>query len=376
MQPFEQEGAAPRVGAQQPDDAVAVPVLQGERLVLGLVVPVEAHLEHGGLAVGRADRRHQRAEAVPEVVALAGQLPLVEDVGGRAAGSRSSQRGPVGTEAALLLEAGGQGERHARSSWHARVSVAAPSAGPWPPTTSTSCAGSAWRGSSRRSTGAAPTPSSRRSGGSARSSPRPPARRTSGWARACPGVTHAAVTEAYESWRILRGSNIRGTVHTSTADDQAAARRDHAGRPAHALAPLPAAGPCRAGRRLGGDRGVRRRRVAYAGRAHRASSPPGSTSHGETEAVARMDNQAGRYFAFGHGGLRAPTAHGRLVRPGRPRLPHGRGAAARPSRPRRPRARGGAVATSRPTVRPAATTSPGGRGSGCARSTRSSSGST
>ena len=78
MQPLEQQGPAPRVGPQQPDDAVAVPVLQGERLVLGLVVAVEAHLEHGRLAVGGADRRHQRAEAVPEVVAVAGQLPLVE----------------------------------------------------------------------------------------------------------------------------------------------------------------------------------------------------------------------------------------------------------------------------------------------------------
>jgi hypothetical protein len=36
-----------------------------------------------------------------------------------------------------------------------------------------------------------------------------------------PGVTHAGVTAAYESWRILRGSSIRGTVHTSTAEHQA-----------------------------------------------------------------------------------------------------------------------------------------------------------
>jgi hypothetical protein len=31
-----------------------------------------------------------------------------------------------------------------------------------------------------------------------------------------PGLAHAAVTEAYESLDIVRGSNIRGTVHTST----------------------------------------------------------------------------------------------------------------------------------------------------------------
>ena len=36
-----------------------------------------------------------------------------------------------------------------------------------------------------------------------------------------PGVTHAAVTEAYESWRIVRGSTLRGTVHTSTAGHHA-----------------------------------------------------------------------------------------------------------------------------------------------------------
>jgi hypothetical protein len=33
-----------------------------------------------------------------------------------------------------------------------------------------------------------------------------------------PGVTHEAITAAYESLAIVRGSTIRGTVHTSTAD--------------------------------------------------------------------------------------------------------------------------------------------------------------
>jgi hypothetical protein len=33
-----------------------------------------------------------------------------------------------------------------------------------------------------------------------------------------PGVTHGAITTAYESLAIVRGSTIRGTVHTSTAD--------------------------------------------------------------------------------------------------------------------------------------------------------------
>jgi hypothetical protein len=38
-----------------------------------------------------------------------------------------------------------------------------------------------------------------------------------GLAARLPGVTHAAITEAYESHAIVRGSTIRGTVHTSTA---------------------------------------------------------------------------------------------------------------------------------------------------------------
>jgi hypothetical protein len=33
-----------------------------------------------------------------------------------------------------------------------------------------------------------------------------------------PGATHAAVSEAYESLRIVRGSSLRGTVHTSVRD--------------------------------------------------------------------------------------------------------------------------------------------------------------
>ena len=53
VEPLEQQGAPVRVGAQQPDRAVAVPVLQHQRLVHGLVVAVEADLEHRRLAVRR-----------------------------------------------------------------------------------------------------------------------------------------------------------------------------------------------------------------------------------------------------------------------------------------------------------------------------------
>ena len=123
-----------------------------------------------------------------------------------------------------------------------------------------------------------------------------------GLAARLPGVTHAVVTAAYESWRILRGSTIRGTVHTSTADDQAL---------------LDAT--TRVAQRTLWRRFLRLDRAelddvwvaieAYAAEEWR--TPAELTAflttwldhHGETEAVTRMDNQAGRYFAFGHGGL-------------------------------------------------------------------------
>ncbi len=117
-----------------------------------------------------------------------------------------------------------------------------------------------------------------------------------------PGVTHGAVTEAYESWRIVRGSTIRGTVHTSTADH-------------HAL--LDATTRC--GQRASWRRFLRLGHTeledvwaaieSYATDLWR--TPAELTAfltgwldhHGEDESVERMDNQAGRYFAFGHGGL-------------------------------------------------------------------------
>ncbi len=117
-----------------------------------------------------------------------------------------------------------------------------------------------------------------------------------------PGVTHAAVTEAYESWRIVRGSTLRGTVHTSTAGH-------------HVL--LDATTRC-------AQRPLWRRFLrldhtelddvwsaieTYARDDWR--TPAELTDHlahwldlhGEDESVGRMDDPAGRYFAFGHGGL-------------------------------------------------------------------------
>jgi hypothetical protein len=117
-----------------------------------------------------------------------------------------------------------------------------------------------------------------------------------------PGLTHVDVTDAYESWRILRGSNIRGTVHTSTADDQ-----------------LLLDATTRVGQRSLWRRFLRLDHtelddVWTAIESHAADqwrTPAELTEfltswldrHGENESVTRMDNQAGRYFAFGHGGL-------------------------------------------------------------------------
>ncbi len=123
-----------------------------------------------------------------------------------------------------------------------------------------------------------------------------------GLAARLPGVTHQAVTDSYESWRIVRGSNIRGTVHTSTPDHQAAL--DATTRTAQRTL-------WRRFLRLDHTEleDVWAAIEAYA--ADEWRSPAELTTfltawldqHGESESVVRMDNQAGRYFSFGHGGL-------------------------------------------------------------------------
>ena len=44
-----------------------------------------------------------------------------------------------------------------------------------------------------------------------------------GLAARAPGVTHAAISAAYDSGALVRGSTIRGTVHTATPEQYAAA---------------------------------------------------------------------------------------------------------------------------------------------------------
>jgi hypothetical protein len=117
-----------------------------------------------------------------------------------------------------------------------------------------------------------------------------------------PGVTHAAVTECFESGAIVRGSSIRGTVHTSTPGQ-------------HLLLDA----TTRVGQRTLWNRQLRLQHAdlddvwaAIEDYARDAWRTPAELSafltgwlrhHEEADAAARLESQEGRYFAFGHGGL-------------------------------------------------------------------------
>lgn len=117
-----------------------------------------------------------------------------------------------------------------------------------------------------------------------------------------PGVPHAAVTQAYESHELVRGSSIRGTVHTSTARH-------------HAL--LEAA--TRVGQRTLWMRLLQLDHTeldevwaaieGHAGETWRTPDELGRflagwlAERGEHDAVARLEAEGGRYLTFGHGGL-------------------------------------------------------------------------
>jgi hypothetical protein len=123
-----------------------------------------------------------------------------------------------------------------------------------------------------------------------------------------PGVTHAAVTEAYESWAVVRGSCIRGTVHTCAAGHH----------------PLLDA-TTRVGNRTLWARTLKLEhhtleevwdaleefaRDTWRTPAELLAFLTGwLEQQGEPGAARRLDHQAGRYFSFGHGGLlRRPLA--------------------------------------------------------------------
>lgn len=116
-----------------------------------------------------------------------------------------------------------------------------------------------------------------------------------------PGLTHAAISSAYEMHGIVRGSNLRGTVHTSTAPD-------------HAV--LDAA--TRIGQRTFYARYLRLadttlEKVWAAQEAYAATdwrSPADLHAHlrdwiaaHDPGAAPQLDNTAGRYFTLGFGSL-------------------------------------------------------------------------
>ncbi len=117
-----------------------------------------------------------------------------------------------------------------------------------------------------------------------------------------PGVTHEAVSEAYESLGIVRGSTIRGTVHTSTAEQ-------------HALLDA----TTRVTQRGLWTRLLRLEHTApedfWRGVeefAHDEWRTPDElrghlrgwlAGNGETEPAGWVDQGVGRYLSFGHGGL-------------------------------------------------------------------------
>jgi Winged helix DNA-binding domain len=125
-----------------------------------------------------------------------------------------------------------------------------------------------------------------------------------------PGVTHEAVTAAYESFGIVRGSTIRGTVHTSTAAQ-------------HALLDA----TTRVGQRALWNRLLKLDHTpledVWAGVEEFARDEwrtPGElaehlrgwlVARGEEDSVALLDQQTGRYLTFGHGGLLRRPLNGR-----------------------------------------------------------------
>ena len=107
VQPLEQQRVAARVGPQQRHRTVAVPVLEGQVLVLGLVVG-EADLQHRGPAGHGADGDDQGAEPVRRLT-VEGQLPVARDLGDQPGQPVDPPR-PVVAEGRLGAQPGGHVE--------------------------------------------------------------------------------------------------------------------------------------------------------------------------------------------------------------------------------------------------------------------------
>ena len=130
-----------------------------------------------------------------------------------------------------------------------------------------------------------------------------------GLAARLPGVTHEAVRAAYERHDVVRGSTLRGTVHTATAAD-------------HPLLEV----ATRAGQRPLWRRALRLEATtleqvwsaleAYAAPGWRTPAELGEhlrtwVAEHDPAATPRLEDTQGRYLAFGHGGLvRRPLTGG------------------------------------------------------------------
>ncbi len=117
VQPLEEQRAAARVGTQQPHHAVAVPVLEGQGFVRGLVVAVEAHLEDGRLALRRSGPAPPASRSRARGRRRHVQLPLVEQGRRTVEAARRARRPSRGRD-----RAASPGRPAARSSrgpsWH------------------------------------------------------------------------------------------------------------------------------------------------------------------------------------------------------------------------------------------------------------------
>ncbi|KQT90754.1 hypothetical protein ASG49_13485 [Marmoricola sp. Leaf446] len=130
-----------------------------------------------------------------------------------------------------------------------------------------------------------------------------------GLAARLPGVEHSAITAAYDAHLVVRGSNLRGTVHTSTAAD-------------HALLEV----ATRTGQRALWARYLRLEDTTleqvwaaledHAREEWRTPAELGAhlrawVAEHDPGAAPRLDDTQGRYLAFGHGGLvRRPLTGG------------------------------------------------------------------
>jgi hypothetical protein len=94
VEALEQHRPAMGIRAQEAYGAATTPPLQGEVLVLGLLVDVEGHLQDHWFTITGLDRHDDGAVAVHRP-AVGGQLPLLEQ-GGQAPGQAIDPARPVG----------------------------------------------------------------------------------------------------------------------------------------------------------------------------------------------------------------------------------------------------------------------------------------